>query len=130
MRHFDSDNMLIRVTIIADLDNRRCAVCTSEDAIVRAIAELSEQGILYHETMIYLPKSNQVHKSNIMPVLTWIKNTWFDDNKRVAYYNWLLAERDSARLWRKTREESQRRDADFNAQWTSDKRDRYEGDEK
>jgi hypothetical protein len=126
MRHFDENDMLIRVSIIADLDNKRCAVCTSEEAIVKAIAELAEQGILYHETMIALPKSNQVHRRDIMPVLQWIKNTWFNDNKRVAYYNWLIAERDNARIERQARELAKAKIDEFNRQWTSDKRERYE----
>lgn len=126
MRHFDDNNMLIRVSVIADIDNMRCAVCTTEEAIVKAIAELSEGGFLYHESMVALPKSNQVHKRDIMPVLTWIKNTWFDDNKRVAYYNWLRAERDSARLERQARELAKAKIEEFNRQWTSDKRERIE----
>jgi len=128
MRHFDNNDMLIRVSIVADLDNSRCAVCTSEEAIVKAIAELASQGILYHETMITLPKSNQVHRRDVTRVLRWIKDTWFNDSPRVAYYNWLRTERDSARLEAQVREDAKKKIDEFNRQWTTEKRERYDND--
>lgn len=124
---YDKDGFLTMCTVVVDCDNMRVGVFITDEELVRATTDLALSGILYHVTVYQIPSDERPHRRAVQSgYLTSIRDNWLKDPNRVAYYRWLVSQRDARLDALRVAEKYAQRLAELQSRYTPDMRERYE----